>query len=223
MLVLDGNSLATSDVPGNIVLGGRSLLFLAHERGRTVPATLAPAVDLVQFDCRPSTQHVHDARRERADCAHSTDQGDDALLVIREAVGVETFADRRVSGFAFLVLVQHPLQRRAAAQTVFPRFGRDAGQCRLLIQSDDITLLVGTQDGPRWRYLVLVDPLQRPRLCRLKPPSAGPAVPTLAAPTRRNPLGSTPVETGGEGQLHTVAGTPGREALHRCRRRCPRR
>ena len=168
MLVLDGNPLATSDVPGNIVLGGRSLLFLAHERGRTVPATLAPIVDLVQFDCRPSTQLVHDARRERADCAHSTDQGDDALLVIREAVGVETFADRRVSGFAFLVLVQHPFQRRAAAQSVLPRCSRDAGQGRLLIQSDDATFLVDTQDGPRRRHAVLFVPLQRPRLRRLK-------------------------------------------------------
>ena len=71
MLVLDGNHLATSDVPGNIVLGGRSLLFLAHERGQTVPTALAPVVDLVQFDCRPSIQLVDDGRGKRAHCAHA--------------------------------------------------------------------------------------------------------------------------------------------------------
>ena len=42
------------------------------------------------------------------------------FLVVCEAVGVETFADRRVSGFAFFVLVQDPFECGAVAAAVFP-------------------------------------------------------------------------------------------------------
>ena len=82
------------------------------------------------------------------------------LLVVREAVGVEPFAYRRVAGLPHLVLVKDPFQGRAATQAVLPRFGRNAGQRRLFIQSDDAVLLVGSQDDPRRRYPVLVETLQ---------------------------------------------------------------
>ena len=91
------------------------------------------------------------------------------LLVVCEPVGVETLTDRRVAWLAFLVLVEDPLERRAVTQSVLPRLGGDALQRRLLVQGNDTTFIVGTQYGPRGRYTVLVEPLQRPRLCRLKP------------------------------------------------------
>ena len=45
---------------------------------------------------------------------------DDAFLVVGEAVGVESFADGRISGFALFVLVEDPFEGGSAAEAVLP-------------------------------------------------------------------------------------------------------
>ena len=42
------------------------------------------------------------------------------FLVVGEAVGIEAFADGRVSGGALFVLVEDPFEGRTAAEGVFP-------------------------------------------------------------------------------------------------------
>ena len=46
---------------------------------------------------------------------YAHEKGDDFFFVLREAVGVELFADGRVFGFLFFVLVENPFQRGTVA------------------------------------------------------------------------------------------------------------
>ena len=81
--------------------------------------------------CVPSENFSH--RVSDRDCPyahrrHAHQQVDDFLFVVGKAVGVELFADGRVFGLLFFVLVENPFQRGAVAESVIPCFGRDAGQ-----------------------------------------------------------------------------------------------
>lgn len=62
-------------------------------------------------------------RRWRESHAFTLDraQVDDLPLAVGEAVGIEPPADDRVLARPFLVLVQHPVDRRAVAEHVAPR------------------------------------------------------------------------------------------------------
>ena len=54
---------------------------------------------------------------------------------------LKLFADGRVFGFLFFVLVENPFQRGAVAEPVIPCFGRDAGKSRFAIDDDPGRLL----------------------------------------------------------------------------------
>jgi hypothetical protein len=70
-----------------------------------------------------STNVFHDANNSHrldAHGRHAHQQIDHLLLIVREAVGVELFADGWVFGFLFFVLVENPFQGRAVAESVVP-------------------------------------------------------------------------------------------------------
>ena len=52
--------------------------------------------------------------------ADALEEVDDAFFVVGETVGVEAFADGRVSGCALFVLVEDPFEGGAAAEAVLP-------------------------------------------------------------------------------------------------------
>src|SRR5262249_27626385 len=62
-----------------------------------------------------STHCLDDFHGLDADARHALHEIDHFLLVIREAVGVELFADGRVLRRPFLVLVENPFERRPVA------------------------------------------------------------------------------------------------------------
>jgi hypothetical protein len=53
---------------------------------------------------------IHNRNRFHAHRRHTRQQVDHLFLVVDEAVGVELFADGRVFGFLFFVLVENPFQ-----------------------------------------------------------------------------------------------------------------
>ena len=116
-----------------------------------------------------ASRPIHYLHRLHAHPAHPTQQVDDPLLVVGEAVGVELLPDGRVPRLPLLVLVQHPLQGGAAAQPVLPRLGRNARQRGAFVQGYRPLGLVGPQDGPLGVNFLSVVALQRVRLGGLEP------------------------------------------------------
>src|SRR5664279_6108418 len=90
----------------------------------------------------PRADRLHDPHRLDAHRRDAREQVDHALLVVSEAVGVELRADRRVLGFLFLVLVEHPFDGVAIAEQVAPGARRNAGERRLAVDGDAAGLLV---------------------------------------------------------------------------------
>ena len=70
------------------------------------------------FDVGEFGELVDDADGFDAYCGDAFEEVDDAFLVVGEAVGVEVFADGRVSGCALFILVEDPFEGRAAAEAV---------------------------------------------------------------------------------------------------------
>ena len=88
-------------------------------------------------------QLFNDAHRLHADGADALQQVDDSLLVAGEFVVVEFIPDGGVPKLFLLVLVQHPLQSRAATQAVAPGGFRHPGQRRVFVQFNSVGRLVG--------------------------------------------------------------------------------
>ena len=93
------------------------------------------------FDVGEFGELVDDADGFDAYGADALEEVDDVFLVVGEAVGVEAFADGRVSGFALFVLVEDPFEGGSAAETVLSRRIRGcriARWCWMVVWMSDV-------------------------------------------------------------------------------------
>ena len=89
---------------------------------RKLRLVVLPVIDKTRLE---TGKGLHDPRGFEADSDHLSDEPHDVFGIVG---AVRVGADAAALVFGYLVLVDHPFERAAVAQTILERLRRDAGQ-----------------------------------------------------------------------------------------------